>query len=543
MRSFRRLVVVSLFAVGSSALVLTLTGSAQTTQDDRLRQAVANLGEQCFAGKAFDRELVAPANAPQRGVTASALRGEIDAAESARRLSAAAARVTPTTAGVDIQGRGAPAQARDLTRISDLEELSSLRDIDRVLYRRAQFELILIGPPTDDGVGLRVDDWKAALRAVSTFGVAGVSIDPTDTPEFMKVRYIGGIEGSHLGLTFFEADRTLKILSTGFDNLDCSRWPLLPNDLLTQLDLIDGEMRSSTNQDRGWHRFWFEPADDAIKEDPAATGVARFEQNRLVVLDESIPPGTHSPSAEQFSSTLSKRFLALTAQMPTFADLQRQAVMVALAKWMVDRSVPADRSWLEDPAHADTPAMTPTITVMRATLLDQGYLRYGIHGGVDFQKPNKYGREAGIRAPITAALQVRPLNSRAWNFRYGGTSYRAVALRIRNPAPMTRRGAPWDRISVRLPQPGIDSLVFPPGYARGLARLVLRNGDTTSVVTVGVNGTTRGTFIIAPGSETSLGVRPGRYELTATARCGTRNDSINVAEGNVDTHSYSCVVR
>jgi hypothetical protein len=72
--------------------------------------------------------------------------------------------------------------------------------------------------------------------------------------------------------------------------------------------------------------------------------------------------------------------------------------------------------------------------------------------------------------------------------------------------------------------------------------LVIRNEDVSSIVTVRVSGLSRGTFIVAPGSETSIGVRPGSYQLSATATCGTRNDAVAVTEGSVDTQQYSCRV-
>jgi hypothetical protein len=515
-------------------VALAFTAMTNSVQDDRFQQAVANLGERCFPGDAFDTSAPIPANGVKASPATSDKHQDSAALDSARRLSAAADRAAGNPKQIE------SAQAPNLTRISDFAELSSLADVERVLYRRVQSELILIGPAANNEDGLRPDDWQAAFRAVAKFGMAGVSIDPGDNKTSMKVRYIGGIERSHLGATFFEADRTLKLMSTGFDNLDCSKWPLQPKDLLTELDLIDGEMRSQTF-DRGWHRFWFEPSDAAIKEDPATPGVARFEVNRLVVLDESIPPGRPSASAQAFSSSISKRFLGLTAQIPAFRDLQRQAVLVALAKWMADRDIPADRTWIPDSINTvDTPETTPSVTVMRATLLDEGYLRYGIHGGVDFQKPNKYAHEAGVRRPFTGALQNRPLKSNAWNFSYGGAQYRAVAVRIKNPVAIGRQAVTWQRTSVMLPQPGTDKLIFPTDYVRGLGRLIIKNEDASSMVTVRVNGLTAGTFVVSPGSQTSIGVRPGSYQLSATATCGTRNDTVVISEGSVDEHQYSC---
>jgi hypothetical protein len=310
------------------------------------------------------------------------------------------------------------------------------------------------------------------------------------------------------------------------------------------MDLIDGEMRMASPNDRGWHRFWFEPTEDTVKEDPVTPTSVRFEQQRLAVLDESIPPGRSSWSAQQFSLAVSKRFMSLRTTIPSFAELHRQAVLVSLAKWMADRNIPAERSWVEGaPAQAETPQSTPSITVMRATLLDQGYLRYGIHGGVDFQKANRYAKESGVARPMVAALQVRPAGSMGWKFTYAGKSYRAAAFRIRNPVSMARPAVQFERITLMLPQPRLEQLTIPPGYIRGLSRLTIQNNDTSSTVTVRVAGQISGTFVVPPTTQTAIGLRPGTYQMSAIASCGTSNKSLTVQEGQVVTQMYRCEVQ
>src|SRR5665647_3819522 len=44
------------------------------------------------------------------------------------------------------------------------------------------------------------------------------------------------------GNTFFQADRTLKLFSTAYDNLTCKVWPERPENVPTELDLITAEM-------------------------------------------------------------------------------------------------------------------------------------------------------------------------------------------------------------------------------------------------------------------------------------------------------------
>jgi hypothetical protein len=179
---------------------------------------------------------------------------------------------------------------------------------------------------------------------------------------------------------------------------------------------------------------------------------------------------------------------------------------------------------------------------MRATLLDQSYLRYGIRGGVDFQKENQYAREAGVARPLFAALSARPVNSKAWTFSYTGKRYAAAAFRIKTPVPVGRQVMIWQRISILLPQPDVSALNIPDGYIRGLSRLDIVNNDSTSAVFIIVNGPTQGMFAVRAGANTAIGVKPGLYQINATASCGARKDSLSLVEGSRNVSSYSCRV-
>ena len=203
---------------------------------------------------------------------------------------AASAAISPTTQ---------PAAKRAVSAVDQLALLSS--------YRNGSLR------------GRRVDDhrpgrhsWKcippydrfAVFKSISGSEAPGVSIDPGSDPALMQVRYFGGIESSHLGQTFFEADRTLKLMSTGFDNYSCSQWPARPREIPTELELaVSEEARQGAAHDgaKGWHRFpWFEPENNPVETDGLAM---RIPRDRLMVKEESVPPGSPSPkSAREFAA-------------------------------------------------------------------------------------------------------------------------------------------------------------------------------------------------------------------------------------------------
>ena len=327
--------------------------------------------------------------------------------------------------------------------IYDLQQLSRLGDIQKARYRADKSELILIGPPASAGEGLNYDDWLAAFRAISGTEAPGVTIDPGPTATAMQVKYFGAVENTHMGNNLFEADRTLKMFSTGFNNNDCLPWAGRPPQIRTELDLFSAEGDSSFQP--GWHRFWFEPSDDAIESSADGLTVTSFPTHRLIVKDESIPPGRPSrASTRQFAQSISDNFMALTSTIPSFAELQREAVVVALAKWIVDKHIPIDKSWIDTrPATSASPTTTPGVTVVRATLQDETYLRLGIHGGVDFQKDNKYFQSTVSDRSFQAALKQQPPQAVSWTFEYEGQRYQAVRLKYEDPYIVRRGRVIW----------------------------------------------------------------------------------------------------
>ena len=440
----------------------------QLSWRERIQQAVNTLGDNCYPGDSTGSP-DAP-NAPVR-VSLPQSSGAVEVASIGKlRLPMAFF-----------------LQAPKKRAISDIDSLSEISDIERVQFRKDTSDLIVIGPPAEPGKGLKPDDWLAVVRAVTGPEGPGVTIDPGPDPSHMLVRYFGGIEHTHVGNTFFEADRTLKLLSTGFDNKTCAVWPDRPPQIPTEIDLMNRDIDDSSLNDTGkWHRYWFEPSDVPVETettDRAAT--MKLPDDRLVVKDESIPPGDRRRSSMEFSAAVTRSFLPMSAKVKAFAELQKDAGLVALAKWIRDNRLPVERSWIDGvPEREETVAATPSITVMRATLRDRYYLRYGIHGGVDFQKDNLYRSDLDSRRDVvtSSALSAEPRGSKMWDFTAAGGKYRAVRLHYQDPIPLRSNWVRWQRLTANgLPQPGIFRLTFPA------SKFVVENA-TGSALTVAVNG-------------------------------------------------------
>lgn len=379
-------------------------------------------GESCYQGKQELHTAVAPARARQRPVTLASLVGSLSPGGPVPR----------------------PTLSRPRKAIRDLAALDQLADLEVARYTNETRELLLIGPAAAPGQGLRWDDWRVIVRAMVLQGAPGVSIDPGPTAERMVVRYIGGIEQTAVGATFFIADWWLKVLSTGFDNRTCARVTLgLP--LPTELELMAATMQQQrTVGSPQWHRMWFEPAPTSVEvsEDGRAM---RVPAQRLIVQEEALSgPSGVSSSAQAFAQSASRALPELTTRIPALAALHRLAALVQLVKWMIDKEIPLDQRWLEGmPAKVATPQTTPAITAINTLHDATALMRVGIYGGVDFHKANSYGREDGaLTRVLHTAVQNAPRDATAWGFTYEGRPYQATRLQYDKPVLLRRTGTP-----------------------------------------------------------------------------------------------------
>lgn len=396
-------------------------------------RALSELGEQCYMGLLRS----APATAP-----------------------AAFSRSSPYH--VPVQGRQASTSAPKEVL---LDRLGQLADIKMARYEEDKSALLLIGPPAADGAGLSADDWRAVFQSLFSRGKAlGISIDPGPTPEAMVVRYLGGIENTRLGLTFFEADRMFKSLGGGYDNYSCARFTQRPPTLQTELDLMEAGLRRGERPTQmGWHRLWYEFSEESLKQAENGRTVLIPPQH-LQVRVEAIPPGAEYPSsAREFARSLTTRFFELRSHLPVLADLHRQAALVLLGWWVYERGIPIDQHWLETPPQqVATPTTTPAITVTRASLQHRTYVRVGIYGGVDFQRPPTFQTTPEVERFATIAKQWEPQGADIWDFEAEGQRYRAVRLRYERPVVPRVALQTWEQPAITpfaAPEPYI--LVFP----------------------------------------------------------------------------------
>lgn len=317
---------------------------------------------------------------------------------------------------------------------------TNLTDISGATYDPTTQQLILIGQEQIGLPPMNMDDFVVAVRSVYANQDPGVSIDPGPTDEEMVVRYLGLTEGTEFGRVMFEADRLLKSLSMGQDNLTGEKITSEVSGYKSELDLIVENLDSEA-QVRAWHRMWFLPKTMSLKETADGQAIV-FDQASLELKTEYLPPyeDQSNPAAECFVAHTTQYYDDFARERPVLKELQQLAKIVSVAKWLKDNHIPVDMSWLDRyTVKAVATAKTTPAQAVWSEPIQQGAVLYkeGLAGGVDFAFRNRYQPDDGAATTLReAALQARPEGAVAWEFKVENKVYQAVALSLaQTPQP------------------------------------------------------------------------------------------------------------
>ncbi|MBI3999878.1 MAG: RHS repeat protein, partial [Candidatus Omnitrophica bacterium] len=320
---------------------------------------------------------------------------------------------------------------------------TNLSQITGATYDPVSGQFILLGTNSASVPDIRMDDLATALRAVyGSIQDSGVTIDPQyDTSGNMLpdqlVRLFGGIENTDLGWVVFEADRVMKTLAAGKDNITGA---LVTSNVPGYKSMLDRWAASSSTAN-GSSRFWFVPElMDLTRSSDRKSFTFSQAKVKTLTEDELIGGGAVDLDAQAFAQHLTDNYhanptdgkLQFEEEFPIFARLTQVMKAVALAKFIKDNSIPIDFSWLEDynAPLVTTPTTTPTVTNTKEWQEGDIIYTLTVQGGVEINLPNSYLADTGT----VSSLAQSTINARStlldqdWQVTSGGSTYEAVAL-------------------------------------------------------------------------------------------------------------------
>ena len=331
--------------------------------------------------------------------------------------------------------------------------LTDIGEITGAYWDHAASSLVLIGSDGGDGSkkltrlpAMDADHLLVALRAVYARQSIGVSIDPPakyrdndieipdGTP--MLVSYLGETEGTLFGAIMFEADRLLKCLDPGVDNITSEQCRAHVPGYKPIMEM----KRAGTNPgQKSWRRLWFVIDKIELRRDPA-TGTVLFSDVKLKVENEVTMKGQagaqNDPATEYFTRHLTDHFDEYAREFPVFARLKELAKITSIAMYLVNEGVPMDIGNLMEnqPASVETPSDTPGITVtspVSFTAPDGKIWRSRSTGGVAMEPdPVIHQDSSGDAGRLKRAVESSKPSpyAKKWRFSESGKQQTAISL-------------------------------------------------------------------------------------------------------------------
>lgn len=268
-------------------------------------------------------------------------------------------------------------------------------------------------------------------NSASSYLVDSVNV----VPDLQHRRYGGRVDGTRLGWVMYEADRVMKCLGVGVDNLTGARYASTNLPIPGYSNILE---RSLGGDEAGNIRFWFVPNEMTLKKhvDPeTGRSTIVFDKASVALKTESLLRGLpQAPVARAFADHFNAHYDEFAArdwpvmdpndptgqtiiQVKIFERLREAMQAVSLARFLRDNGIPLDMWWLGSwaPPRAYSPKVVPT-AYNEVTNGPQWVLLYG---GVEVNKPNSYVPSATAESVGQVVLSQRPdaagdLDGQAW---------------------------------------------------------------------------------------------------------------------------------
>jgi len=334
--------------------------------------------------------------------------------------------------------------------------LGHISDVEGATYDDATGQLIMIGKKNLSLPEMDFDDLAVAVRSIYGLGKKapqnpGVSLDwdpehPVDikkivekgkTPPPMLARYDGQTKNTRFGWIMFEADRVLKSVSLGIDNISGKR----TNVKIPGYECLpDRYEKHKSSKEKTETRLWFIPKEVIIHKNRKGNALV-FKKAKMEVLTETKYKHRKSSNseAEKFADHFTEHYGHFAKYYPILNELKRLGKITAVVKWMKENNIPLDLSLFKKykPAYYETPKKTPAMCITRKDKKNDVITSVvGVVGGVIYHldESNFHEVVSEDANPLSeAALNARPSEDVfMWTFKspLDSQEYQAVAQTI-----------------------------------------------------------------------------------------------------------------
>ncbi len=257
--------------------------------------------------------------------------------------------------------------------------------------------------------------------------------------DLQQRKFGGRIDSTQLGWIMEEADRVMKELAGGKDQLTGAIYNSQNTGLPVGFENVLERYVANNQSGSFGDRFWFTPNEETLERyiDPV-TGEATvvFSQSSVKLNTEALMEGQpEDPTAKAFADWFNANYAAMEqisfpVHDPTdptgtriiyekiFQDLADAMKAVSLARFFHDNNIPLNTWWINSytPPTAYTLATIPTLT----NSLQNGALTVSFYGGVTIKTPNTYVPAAVAQSIAADVLAQRTpgtgdLAVQAWN--------------------------------------------------------------------------------------------------------------------------------
>jgi hypothetical protein len=284
-------------------------------------------------------------------------------------------------------------------------ELSRITDPIAIGYNSRTGQVAISGFEDYFREPLSADLFWAALRAYRS-GIPAISIDPPragDPPNQAPVRYEGGVQGTRLGGLMFEADRVMKSLGLGRDNVTESPvGAAVPG----HRSVAEASAKETSSGETVW-RLWLQPLRWHAREPNPDLA---FIEARIQCLWEKMTP-TYAPSqgVSAFTRRLTEQYALYAQEQPAFDHLDQAAALVAMARWAYEAGLDVPAKQQASITAVKTPAYTPLTEVRTKAVSEQYEVTHILQGGTVLGSPLRHVPAAREDSRLQGALLARAL--------------------------------------------------------------------------------------------------------------------------------------